>query len=69
MSAIKKAISIVGSQSGLAQKLDITPQAVQQWVASGCVPVRRAIAIESLTGGQVTRHELRPDIYPEEVAV
>nr|EDZ38295.1 MAG: Hypothetical protein CGL2_11278001 [Leptospirillum sp. Group II '5-way CG'] len=25
-----------------------------------------ALRIEHATGGQVTRHELRPDIYPEE---
>ena len=30
------------------------------------VPAERVIEIESATGGQVTRHELRPDLYPKE---
>jgi DNA-binding transcriptional regulator YdaS (Cro superfamily) len=68
MSPIEKAIAIVGSQTALAEELGIRPQAVQQWVASGHVPVRRVIAVEKATGGAVTRHELRPDIYPEERA-
>lgn len=68
MSPIEKAVSIVGGQTALAAKLKIRPQAVQQWVAAGSVPVRRVIAIEQATNGEVSRHELRPDIYPEDHA-
>ena len=28
------------------------------------ITAERAIEIEAATGGQVTRHELRPDLYP-----
>lgn len=59
----KKACDIVGSQNKMAQKLGVSRQAVYAWLA-GKVPVRRVIAIERLTGGKVTRNQLRPDIYP-----
>lgn len=63
MDAISLAISRVpGGQKALAKQLDISPQAVNQWV-KGSRPVspRLALAIESLTG--VSRHELRPDVF------
>jgi len=39
---------------------------------SGCggtVPAEQVLAIESATGGQVTCHELRPDLYPLEAGM
>ncbi|MAY41705.1 MULTISPECIES: helix-turn-helix domain-containing protein [unclassified Neptuniibacter] len=66
MSAIKRAIKILGSQTALAEELGVTPQAVQQWEASGTVPVKRVIEIEKATNGKVSRQKLRPDIYPSE---
>lgn len=36
------------------------------WLKCGHVSAAAAIPIEQATGGQVTRHELRPDIYPIE---
>lgn len=65
---IEKAALIVGSQLALAEALNVSPQAVQQWVATGQAPPRRVIAIEQATNGEVSRHELRPDIYPEDHA-
>lgn len=66
--AIEKAVRVVGGQSALARALRITPQAVQQWCATGIVPAKRVLNIERATDGKVTRHELRPDIYPIERA-
>jgi len=37
---------------------------VWNWLTRG-LPVERVLAVESAVDGQVTRHELRPDIYPE----
>ena len=65
MKGLERAITIFGSQSALAHELDVTPQAVQQWVRYQRVPVARAIQIERATGGRVTRYELRPDIFGE----
>jgi DNA-binding transcriptional regulator YdaS (Cro superfamily) len=51
-------------QSKLAFDLGIKPQAVQQWCATGSIPAERALQIEAVTG--ISRHDLRPDIYPRE---
>jgi len=59
--AIKNAILNVGSQSELARRLGVTPQAVQFWTRSG-IPPKWVISVEKETG--VSRHDLRPDIYP-----
>lgn len=63
-SAIQKAVDAMGGQSALARKVKVTPQRVQQWVKSGKVPAERVLEIESATAYAVSRHELRPDIYP-----
>ncbi len=62
MDALRKAISILGTQADLARLLDVTPQAVTHWL-NGARPIAplKAVAIEELTKGQVTRLELRPD--------
>lgn len=62
ISAIDKAIQIVGSQKALADEMGVTKQAVHKWRRR--VPAERVIKIESITDGQVSRHELRPDLYP-----
>jgi len=46
----------------LARHLGCTPQAIQRMCASGRVPAERVLQIEKATG--VSRHELRPDLYP-----
>ncbi|MBS0220103.1 MAG: helix-turn-helix domain-containing protein [Proteobacteria bacterium] len=50
-----------GRDSDLARLLGITPSAVSRW--NGRVPVRRAIELEVLTGGRVTRYDIRPDHF------
>lgn len=62
--AIEKAVRLVGSQSALARSVNVTPQAVQQWVESGRVSHKKVIDVERATG--VHRTELRPDLYPRE---
>ena len=49
------------NQAGLAGKLGITRQAVNQWKRKGQIPVERVREIERITG--IPRVELRPDIY------
>jgi len=64
MNAVSRAASLLGGQQVLAQMLDITPQAVNQWVkGSRQVPVKRCLTIEALTRNAVTRYDLRPDIF------
>lgn len=60
--AIQRAADAAGGQSALARLLVCTPQAVQKMCATGRVPAERVLKIEKETG--VSRHELRPDLYP-----
>ncbi len=48
----------------LAKKMGVSYQAVQRWFVRGRIPAERVLAVESATG--ISRHELRPDIYPVE---
>ena len=41
-----------GSQNKMAGKLNVTTQAISQWVRDGKVPPARAIEIECLTQGK-----------------
>lgn len=61
--ALREAIKQAGGVRALARQLEITAPAIIAWREVG-VPVRRVLAIEKLTG--VSRHDLRPDIYPRE---
>lgn len=61
--ALTRAIEAAGGVSALATALGIAPPAVSQW--KRCPPLR-VIEVEALTGGAVTRSELRPDLYPAE---
>lgn len=67
-SAIERACEAVGGQARLAELVKVTPQAVYLWVKNNKVPVERVLSIEAAVEGAVKRHELRPDIYPEEAA-
>jgi DNA-binding transcriptional regulator YdaS (Cro superfamily) len=67
--ALSRAIEIVGGPTAMGRLLGISSQAVSQWER---VPVPRVIEVERATldpqtqQPRVTRHELRPDIYPAE---
>lgn len=59
--ALERAKQAVGGQAALAHRLGIKPQAISQWDQ---VPPLRVLDVERVTG--VSRHELRPDLYPQE---
>lgn len=55
------------SQDAFAQALGVSQGLVSHWVTGRArIPAERVLTIEAATGGQVTRHELRPDLYPLE---
>lgn len=67
--ALERAVESLGSQAALAKALNVKPQYVWNWLnRDGKVPAEQVIPIEAATEGKVTRHELRPDLYPEERA-
>jgi len=68
MQGLQKAILHLGSQSALARAIGTKQQNVWGWLnGSKRVPAEFVIPIEKATDGRVTRHEIRPDIYPEEM--
>ena len=66
IAALQKAIEIVGGQTALARHLGLKQPHIWQWLnVSKRVPAEFVLEIERATAGRVSRHELRPDIYPE----
>lgn len=63
--ALRRAVARAGSQTALARLLGVTQQAVSQWLVQGRPPASHVLPIERATG--VSRHELRPDLYPRGV--
>jgi len=61
---IEKAIAVSGTCYRLAKMIGIKPPSVHDWLRSGRIPAGRVLAVEAATG--ISRHELRPDIYPVE---
>lgn len=60
---IAKAVRLAGSQTALGNRLGLTPQAIQKWVAQGVVPGERCREVEAAVNGQVTRYELNPAVF------
>ena len=61
--AMASATKAIGGQTALARALGCTPQNVQWMCSTGSVPAKHVLKIEEATG--VSRHQLRPDLYPE----
>ena len=62
--AIDRAIRLAGGPKEVARKLHISRVwSVYKWQHRQQIPPARIIPLEKLTGGQVTRHELDPDLY------
>ena len=57
---------IYGNQKKLADYCGVSAQAVGQWRRK--IPAVRVLQIESCTCNEVSRHDLRPDLYPIEVS-
>jgi DNA-binding transcriptional regulator YdaS (Cro superfamily) len=61
--ALKAAIDQAGSQSAMARLCGVSQTAVWKWVQRGKrLPAELTLKVERGTG--ISRHLLRPDIYP-----
>lgn len=59
---ISRAIELAGGVASLAQKCHVTRAAVYQWKENGVSP-ERAVHIERVLGGAVSRRELCPNVF------
>jgi DNA-binding transcriptional regulator YdaS (Cro superfamily) len=58
-------VKVAGSQAELARRIGKKQAHVWNWLHRDAqVPAEAVLPIEAATAGQVTRHELRPDLYP-----
>ena len=63
---IQSAINFFGSQTALAHALNVERMHINHWKKGKAqVPIKRCVQIEKLTGGVVTRKDLRPNDYHE----
>ena len=64
--ALKQAIKAAGGQTALAISIQKTQGHISSWLRRDHVPAEVVLPIERATG--VSRHDLRPDLYPREEA-
>lgn len=63
--ALKLAVETIGTQQAFADLLEVSQPRVWRWLnQSKQLPAEFVLKIEAATG--VSRHDLRPDIYPRE---
>jgi len=68
MDALQRAVRFCGSQAELARRIGRKSAHIWNWLnRDKKVPAEAVLLIESATDFTVTRHELRPDLYPDPV--
>ena len=67
-SAAERAIYFCGGARAVARYLQVSPQTVWKWGRTKKIPAEYVIRLERLSEGFLTRHQLRPDLYPEDSA-
>lgn len=50
------------NKADMARALDVTPQSVQDWFKRGRISAVAAIRVQDITGGEITKEEMRPDV-------
>lgn len=66
-SALERAVEKAGSQSAFARLIGVSQPTVWAWLNEGkSLPAEHVLKVEADTG--ISRHDLRPDIYPRENA-
>lgn len=64
---VEEAIKAAGSLAELARRTGHKYQSIQQWRDNGGrIPAEHVLKFEAAVDGKVTRHDFRPDIYPEQ---
>ena len=69
MAALARAVRLLGSQVKTGRAIGVSPQAVSEVMRRGRrVPAEWCLKLQKATGGAVTAHALRPDLYPKETS-
>ncbi|WP_082060807.1 transcriptional regulator [Pseudomonas abietaniphila] len=64
---VEKVVRLAGGQAELARRCNTSQPRIWQCLhRNQRVPADLVIPFERAVGRQVTRHELRPDLYPED---
>ena len=63
MEPIQRARDIFGSQAKFARVIGVSPMTITKWKSR--IPAERVLPIYRATGGRISPHEMRPDLYPE----
>lgn len=67
ISPLQHAKEILGTEAALAKAVGASQPYINYRLKRGKrVPAEWCIPIELATGGRITRHDLRPDLYPKE---
>lgn len=61
-SALREACKLVGGQAALGRKIGRKQSTIWNWLQKG-IPADDCPAVERATEGQVTRYQLRPDVF------
>lgn len=62
---VERAVAVAGSQSALARSIGTSQATVWKWLNKGLpVTAELVLKVEAATG--ISRHDLRPDIYPRD---
>lgn len=63
---LHEAVRRIGSQGRMAKLCKVAQPTVWKWLNFGKpLPAEHVLAVEAATG--ISRHDLRPDIYPRDV--
>ena len=65
-SLIARIVRDAGSQSAFGRSVGYSQSTVREWLISGRVGYKAVLKVEEVTG--VSKHDLRPDLYPREAA-
>jgi DNA-binding transcriptional regulator YdaS (Cro superfamily) len=60
--ALRLACERAGGQTALAKAIGKSQGHISKWLQRGYIPAEQVLLIERATG--VSRHQLRPDVYP-----
>lgn len=63
--ALRRAKDLIGSEAAMAVAVGVRQPSVNYILRNGKrVPAEWCLPVEHATGGKITRHQLRPDLYP-----